>query len=182
MSVPASPDGDGSATLDRVLPRSHAHGHGDEARLVQILLVEDNPADIELTRQALTEGRVANEVHVVGDGEEAMGFLRQQGAHAAAPRPDLVLLDLNLPRKDGRQVLVELKGDEDLCTIPVVVLTTSAVDEDILHAYRQHVNSYIRKPVRLDELIRVVCSIDEYWLGIVALPPRLVRPREQPQA
>jgi CheY-like chemotaxis protein len=143
----------------------------NEARLVQILLVEDNPADIELTRQALAEGRVANEVHVVQDGESAMEFVRRRGDFAQAPRPDLMLLDLNLPRKDGREVLVELKRDEELCTIPVVVLTTSAVDEDILHAYRQHVNSYIRKPVKLDELIRVVCSIDEYWLGIVALPP-----------
>jgi two-component system, chemotaxis family, response regulator Rcp1 len=141
------------------------------ARLVQILLVEDSPADIELTRQALAEGRVANEVHVVEDGEAAIDFIRRRGAFAQAPRPDLILLDLNLPRKDGREVLAELKGDPDLCTIPVVVLTTSAADEDILHAYRQHVNSYIRKPVRLEELIRMVCSIDEYWLGIVALPP-----------
>jgi two-component system, chemotaxis family, response regulator Rcp1 len=141
------------------------------ARLVQILLVEDSPADIELTRQALAEGRVANEVHVVEDGEAAIDFIRRRGMFALAPRPDLILLDLNLPRKDGREVLAEIKSDPDLCAIPVVVLTTSAADEDILHAYRQHVNSYIRKPVRLDELIRVVCSIDTYWLGIVALPP-----------
>jgi CheY-like chemotaxis protein len=159
-----------SSPAERLQPASGSRT--GEARLVQILLVEDNPADIELTRQALAEGRVANEVHVVGDGEAAMAFVRREGEFSGAPRPDLVLLDLNLPRKDGRQVLVELKGDPDLCTIPVVVLTTSAVDEDILHAYRQHVNSYIRKPVRLEELIRVVCSIDEYWLGIVALPPR----------
>jgi two-component system, chemotaxis family, response regulator Rcp1 len=146
-------------------------GPGD-ARLVQILLVEDSPADVELTRQALAEGRVANEVHVAEDGEVAIEFLFRRGAFGRAPRPDLVLLDLNLPRKDGREVLAELKSDPDLCTIPVVVLTTSAADEDILHAYRHHVNSYIRKPVRLDDLIRVVCSIDEYWLGLVALPPR----------
>ena len=175
-------DGGGSNLDSPSQPHTRGRRHAEQARLVQILLVEDNPADIELTRQALAEGRVANEVHVVGDGEAAMEFLRQQGAHTDAPRPDLVLLDLNLPRKDGRQVLVELKGDEFLCTIPVVVLTTSAVDEDILHAYRQHVNSYIRKPVRLDELIRVVCSIDEYWLGIVALPPRFTRRSEEPQA
>jgi CheY-like chemotaxis protein len=143
-----------------------------EARLVQILLVEDSPADVELTRQALAEGRVANEVHVAGDGEVAVDFLHCRGAFARAPRPDLVLLDLNLPRKDGREVLAELKSDPELRSIPVVVLTTSAADEDILHAYEHHVNSYIRKPVRLDDLIRVVCSIDEYWLGLVALPPR----------
>jgi two-component system response regulator len=155
---------------------------GGTARLVQILLVEDNPADVELTRQAFAEGRVANDVHVVGDGEAAMEFVRREGEFVDAPRPDLMLLDLNLPRKDGRTVLVELKNDPDLCTIPVVVLTTSAVDEDILHAYRQHVNSYIRKPVRLDELIRVVCSIDEYWLGIVALPPVSTQGSAQSQA
>jgi CheY-like chemotaxis protein len=172
MSTP--PKAETPATFENERPQTHVAGGAGEARLVQILLVEDNPADIELTRQALAEGRVANEVHVVGDGEAAMEFVRREGDYAEAPRPDLMLLDLNLPRKDGRAVLVELKGDADLCMIPVVVLTTSAVDEDILHAYRQHVNSYIRKPVRLDELIRVVCSIDEYWLGIVALPPRLV--------
>ncbi len=160
----------GSAPTSR-LSREPAPRRTEEPRLVQILLVEDNPADIELTRQAFTEGRVANKVHVVEDGEAAMAFVRRDEPYAEAPRPDLMLLDLNLPRKDGREVLVELKNDANLCTIPVVVLTTSAVDEDILHAYRQHVNSYIRKPVRLDELIRVVCSIDEYWLGIVALPP-----------
>ncbi len=160
----------GSTPTSR-LSREPAPRPADEPRLVQILLVEDNPADIELTRQAFTEGRVANKVHVVEDGEAAMAFLRREEPYADAPRPDLMLLDLNLPRKDGREVLVELKSDANFCTIPVVVLTTSAVDEDILHAYRQHVNSYIRKPVRLDELIRVVCSIDEYWLGIVALPP-----------
>jgi CheY-like chemotaxis protein len=173
---------DDATTIEPTPPRSPGPARAEAARLVQILLVEDNPADIELTRQAFAEGRVANEVHVVGDGEAAMQFLRQEGEYEHAPRPDLMLLDLNLPRKDGRAVLVELKSDHDLCTIPVVVLTTSAVDEDILHAYRQHVNSYIRKPVRLDELIRVVCSIDEYWLGIVALPPNLTRAAGQSQA
>ncbi|MHB8492200.1 MAG: response regulator [Solirubrobacteraceae bacterium] len=140
--------------------------------MVEILLVDDNPADVELTRQALAEGKVANTVHVVCDGEAAMAFVRRQGPYEQAPRPDLVLLDLNLPRKDGREVLVELKNDADLCTIPVVVLTTSAADQDILHAYRNHVSSYIRKPVRLEEFIRVACSMDEYWLGIVTLPPQ----------
>jgi two-component system, chemotaxis family, response regulator Rcp1 len=143
---------------------------GGGARLVQILLVEDSPADVELTRQALKEAKVANEVHVVEDGEAAIDFVRSSGAYADAPRPDLILLDLNLPKKDGREVLVELKDDPDLRRIPVVVLTASAADEDILKAYEQHVNSYIRKPIRLEDFIKVVQTIDEYWLGIVSLP------------
>jgi two-component system response regulator len=142
------------------------------ARLVQILLVEDSPADIELTRQALTEAKVANEVHVVMDGEAAMDFVHRRGNYPDAPRPDLILLDLNLPKKDGREVLSELKGDPQLHRIPVVVLTTSGSDEDVLRAYDHHVNSYVRKPVRLAEFIEVVRSIDDYWLGIVSLPPR----------
>jgi chemotaxis family two-component system response regulator Rcp1 len=141
------------------------------ARLVQILLVEDSPGDVELTRQALYSGKVANKVHVVADGEAALAFMRREAPFADAPRPDLVLLDLNLPRKDGREVLVELKADPDLRAIPVVVLTTSATDQDILHAYEHHVSSYIRKPVHLEEFMQVVCSIDDYWLGIVTLPP-----------
>ena len=145
------------------------------ARLVQILLVEDNSADVELTRQALSEAKVANTVHVVEDGEEAMDFVHGRGDHADAPRPDLVLLDLNLPKKDGREVLIDLKRDPDLHSIPVVVLTTSPSEEDILRSYDEHVNSYIRKPVRLDDFINVVRSIDEYWLGIVLLPPNVGR-------
>ena len=141
------------------------------AWLVQILLVEDSPADVELTRQALLEAKVANTVHVVRDGEAAMEFVRRQGAHRGAPRPDLILLDLNLPKKDGREVLVDLKHDPDLHSIPVVVLTTSASDNDVLLSYDEHVNSYIRKPVRLEDFIQVVRSIDAYWLGIVSLPP-----------
>ena len=142
------------------------------ARLAQILLVEDSPADVELTRQALADAKVANHVHVVEDGEAAMNFLRREGEHENAPVPDLILLDLNLPRKDGREVLAEIKADPRLKTIPVVVLTTSAADEDILTAYSHHVNSYIRKPVRLSEFVKVVDSIDDYWLAIVTLPPR----------
>jgi CheY-like chemotaxis protein len=142
------------------------------ARLAQILLVEDSPADVELTRQALADAKVANHVHVVEDGEVAMSFLRREGRYADAPVPDLILLDLNLPRKDGREVLAEIKADPRLKTIPVVVLTTSAADEDILAAYTHHVNSYIRKPVRLSEFVKVVDSIDDYWLAIVTLPPR----------
>jgi two-component system, chemotaxis family, response regulator Rcp1 len=140
------------------------------AWLVQILLVEDSPPDVELTRQALAEAKVANEVHVVEDGEAAMDFVRRQGAYEHAPRPDLVLLDLNLPKKDGREVLAELKSDSDLHKIPVVVLTTSALDEDVLKAYEEHVNSYIRKPIKLEDFMKVVRSIDDYWLGIVSLP------------
>ena len=138
---------------------------------IQILLVEDNPADIELTRQAFSEARVANQLHVVQDGEAAIRFLRRQGAYDRAPRPDVVLLDLNLPKKDGREVLAEVKRDPDLRTIPVVVLTTSAGEEDILGAYQDHANSYVRKPVRFEDFIKAVREIDDYWLGIVALPP-----------
>jgi chemotaxis family two-component system response regulator Rcp1 len=141
-------------------------------RLIQILLVEDSPADIELTIQALLEAKVANEVHVVSDGAQAMEFVRRTGTHREAPRPDLILLDLNLPKKDGREVLSDIKGDPDLARIPVVVLTTSAADEDILSAYDHHVNSYIRKPLRLDDFIQMIRSIDDYWLGFVCLPPR----------
>ena len=140
------------------------------ARLVRILLVEDSPADIELTRQALAEAKIANEVIVVGDGETAGQLLRREGAYSESERPDIILLDLNLPRKDGRELLAEIKRDPDLSVIPVVVLTTSASDEDVLEAYRAHVNAYIRKPVRLMEFINVVRSIDEHWLGVVTLP------------
>jgi chemotaxis family two-component system response regulator Rcp1 len=144
----------------------------NRARLIQILLVEDSPADVELTRQALLEAKVANEVHVVGDGDAAMEFVRRSGAHPDAPRPDLILLDLNLPKKDGREVLLEIKSDPALARIPVVVLTTSAADQDIVAAYDHHVNSYIRKPIRLDDFIQMMRSIDNYWLGFVCLPPR----------
>jgi two-component system, chemotaxis family, response regulator Rcp1 len=140
-------------------------------RLPRILLVEDSPADIELTRQALAEAEIETEVTVCPDGEAAGSYLRREGDHASAPRPDLILLDLNLPKKDGRELLVEIKRDPDLSLIPVVVLTTSASEDDVLHAYREHVNCYIRKPVRLQDFINVVRSIDEYWLSIVTLPP-----------
>jgi len=141
-------------------------------RSVQILLVEDSPADVELTRQALAAGKVANEVHVAADGEQALAYLRGEGKYAGAPRPDLILLDLNLPRKDGRELLAEVKADPQLKSIPVVVLTTSAADRDIRYAYEQQASSYIRKPVRLEEFMRVVLTIDNYWLGIVSLPGR----------
>jgi CheY-like chemotaxis protein len=144
-----------------------------DGRLINILLVEDNPADVRLTQEALKEAAHARtRLHVAGDGVEAMEFLHREGSFAAAPRPDLMLLDLNLPRVDGRQVLAEVKGDPELRRIPVVVLTTSPSEDDILHAYDQHVNSYIRKPVDLDQFLHVLRAIDDYWLGSVCLPPR----------
>jgi CheY-like chemotaxis protein len=144
-----------------------------DGRLINILLVEDNPADVRLTQEALKEAANARtRLHVAGDGVEALEFLHKEGSFASAPRPDLMLLDLNLPRVDGRQVLAEVKGDPDLRRIPVVVLTTSPSEDDILHAYDQHVNSYIRKPVDLDQFLHVLRAIDDYWLGSVSLPPR----------
>ncbi len=141
------------------------------AEIARILLVEDSPSDVELTQEALAQAKIANELFVVRDGEEAMEFLEQRGAHSDAPRPDLILLDLNLPRKDGREVLKEIKENATLCAIPVVILTTSASDEDILRSYELRANSYIRKPVDLEQFTHIVQSIDEYWLGIVRLPP-----------
>ena len=139
---------------------------------VEILLVEDNPGDVRLTKEALKEGKMLNDLSVAADGVEAMEFLRRQGKHANAPRPDLILLDLNLPRKDGREVLAEIKGDKDLRRIPVVVLTTSKDELDILRTYDLHVNCYITKPVELDQFIDVVRKIEGFWLTIVKLPPK----------
>ena len=141
------------------------------ARPVQLLLVEDSPGDVELTREALEEARVANTLHVVSDGVEAMEFLRRQGRFADAVRPDLVLLDLNLPRKDGRQVLAEIKEDPELRRIPVVVLTTSQAEKDVLAAYQLHANAYIVKPVDLQQFLDVVRSVEGFWLAVVKLPP-----------
>ena len=141
-----------------------------EARLIQILLIEDSIAEVELTREALIDAKVANQLHVATDGEQALEFVRSQGSFAEAPRPDLIILDLNLPRKDGREVLAELKEDPDLARIPVVVMTTSDSERDVLAAYDHHVNAYIRKPVDLERFVEVVKSIDDYWLGIVTLP------------
>jgi two-component system, chemotaxis family, response regulator Rcp1 len=139
-------------------------------RPIQILLVEDNPGDVLLTKEALTEGKVANNLAVAADGEEALAFLRREGKFAGASRPDLVLLDLNLPRKDGRDVLAEIKDDPDLRRIPVVVLTTSGAEEDIVKTYDLHANCYIRKPVDLQQFLQVVRAIDDFWLTIVRLP------------
>jgi CheY-like chemotaxis protein len=143
----------------------------EENRPVEILLVEDNPGDERLTREALKEGKVYSNLYWVKDGVEAMAFLRKQGKYAASPRPDIVLLDLNLPKKDGREVLEEIKTDEDLKRIPVVVLTTSKAEEDVLRTYNLHANCYVTKPVDLEKFIVVVKSIDRFWLTVVTLPP-----------
>ena len=137
---------------------------------IQVLLVEDNPGDVRLTREALKDGRLLNSVSVVGDGMEALSFLRREGKYAEAITPDLILLDLNLPKKDGRQVLAEIKADPRLRRIPVVVLTTSSAEEDILKTYDLHANCYITKPVDLEQFIRVIKSIEDFWLTIVKLP------------
>ena len=137
---------------------------------VEILLVEDNPGDVRLTIEALKEAKVINSLTVLKDGVEALAFLRRQGEYAQAQRPHLIVLDLNLPRKDGREVLAEIKADDSLKRIPVVVLTTSQDEQDVLKSYNLHANCYIAKPVDLDQFIRVVRSIEDFWLGIVVLP------------
>ncbi len=142
------------------------------ARVVEILLVEDNEGDVRLTREALKEGRIRNRLSVVQDGEQALAFLRREGVHADAPRPDLILLDLNLPRLDGREVLAAIKNDPALKSIPVVVLTSSRTEQDLLRAYDLHANCFITKPVEFEQFIEVVRSIEDFWLTIVVLPPR----------
>jgi len=143
-----------------------------EVRSAEILLVEDNPADVGLTREALDDAKVANRLTVVNDGVEAMAYLRREGKYANATRPDLILLDLNLPKKDGRSVLADVKADESLKRIPVVVLTTSAAEEDIYRAYGLHANCYICKPVDFGTFVMIVNSLESFWLSIVKLPPR----------
>lgn len=137
---------------------------------IEILLVEDNAGDIRLTKEALKEGKVLNKLTVVQDGVEALFCLRRQGQYAEARRPDLILLDLNLPKKDGREVLQEIKNDESLKRIPVVILTTSQDEQDVLKTYGLHANCYITKPVELEQFITVVKAIEDFWLGIVVLP------------
>lgn len=137
---------------------------------IEILLVEDNPGDVRLTQEALREGKVKNNLHVARDGVEALAFLRREGVHKDAARPDLVLLDLNLPRKDGREVLAEIKADPALKMLPVVVLTTSSAENDIVNTYSLHANCYITKPVDLEQFVKVVKSIDDFWLTVVRLP------------
>ncbi len=145
--------------------------NGDRVNPIEILLVEDNPADVRLTQEALKEEKIHNNLNVVNDGVEALSFLRREGQHARAVRPDLILLDLNLPRKDGREVLLEIKNDEKLKSIPVVVLTVSEADADILESYNLHANCYITKPIDLIQFSKVVKSIQDFWLTIVKLPP-----------
>jgi CheY-like chemotaxis protein len=139
---------------------------------VEILLVEDNPGDARLAREGLSECKIHNNLHVAEDGVKAMAFLRRQGEYAKVPRPDLILLDLNLPRKDGREVLQEIKEDESLRLIPVVILTTSRAEEDILKTYSLHGNCYVTKPLGLQQFLDVVRSIEEFWFSIVKLPPK----------
>jgi CheY-like chemotaxis protein len=139
--------------------------------LITILLVEDNPGDVRLTREALKEGKIRNVMYDVKDGVEALAFLRQTGEYANMVRPDLILLDLNLPKKGGLEVLAEIKADRDLKRIPVVILTTSQAEQDVLRSYNQHANAYVAKPVDLDQFIVVVKSIEDFWLEIVKLPP-----------
>ena len=138
--------------------------------VVEILLVEDNPGDVRLTQEVLKDGKVRNNMSVVMDGVDAISFLQQTGEYAGAPRPDIILLDLNLPKKDGREVLAEIKADPDLKNIPIVVLTTSSAEQDIFRSYDLHANCYITKPVDLDQFIRVIRSIEDFWLTIVKLP------------
>jgi two-component system, chemotaxis family, response regulator Rcp1 len=138
---------------------------------IEILLVEDNPGDVRLTKEALKEGKVYSNLHTVKDGVEAMEFLRREGKYKGVPRPDIILLDLNLPKKDGREVLQEIKTDEQLRRIPVVVLTTSKAEEDVLRTYDLHANCYVTKPVDLEKFMVVVKTIDSFWLTVVTLPP-----------
>ncbi len=140
--------------------------------LIEILLVEDNPGDVRLMKEALKDAKVFNNLSVAGDGEEAMAFLRKEGIYADTPHPDLIMLDLNLPKKDGREVLAEIKADPELKRIPVVVITTSRAEEDIIKTYNLHANCYVTKPVDLDQFIKVVQSIEDFWLSIVKLPTR----------
>lgn len=139
---------------------------------IEILLVEDNPGDVRLTQEVFKESKIRNKLHVVKDGVEAMDFLRRQGKDTNGGRPDLILLDLNLPKKDGREVLAEIKADDDLKRIPVVVLTISKAEEDILRSYSLHANCYLTKPIEFEQFFNLVKYIEEFWLTIVKLPPR----------
>jgi chemotaxis family two-component system response regulator Rcp1 len=141
------------------------------AQPLEVLLVEDSPGDVRLTKEALKDAKVHINLRVVRDGIDAMAFLMREGEYATVPRPDLILLDLNLPRKDGREVLKEIKENQELKSIPVVILTTSASEADILRSYLLHANCYITKPVNLDGFLTVVKSIDSFWLSVVKLPP-----------
>ncbi|HQU28281.1 MAG: response regulator [Nitrospiraceae bacterium] len=140
---------------------------------IEILLIEDNPADIRLTQEAFREARLQNTVHVVQDGVNAMAFIRQTAPFQQAPRPDLILLDLNLPKKDGREVLKEIKSDAHTRTIPVVVLTTSDDEADVLRSYNLHANAYLVKPIDILQFIKMIQSLEDFWLSVVKLPPKV---------
>jgi chemotaxis family two-component system response regulator Rcp1 len=142
----------------------------ESGKPIEILLIEDNPGDIRLTQEALKEGKIRNDFFVVRDGVEALDFLFKRGQYKDAPRPDIILLDLNLPKKDGREVLEVIKADEKLRQIPVVILTTSKAEEDILRTYNLHANCFITKPVELEEFMHVVKTIEDFWLTVVRLP------------
>lgn len=142
-----------------------------QQRRIEVLLAEDNPADVRLTRDALRESRMRINLSVASDGEETMAFLRRRGKYAGAPRPELVLLDLNMPKMDGREVLVEMRKDPSLDCIPVVVLTTSDAEEDIVRSYKLHANGYVTKPTYLDQFAAVVKSIEDFWMRVAKLPP-----------
>lgn len=146
---------------------------GFQAEPAQILLVEDNPGDVRLTKEAFKQGRIENALHVVSDGTEALDFLSQRGEYADAPRPDLILLDLNLPGKDGEDVLEELKDDPALRSIPVIVLTSSRAEEDVVKSYELHANAYLTKPVDPDEFIETVRAFEKFWFSVVRLPPEV---------
>ena len=141
-----------------------------KANPIELLLVEDNPVDIKLTTRALKEGKLLNNLSIVRDGVEAMEFLSQEGEFSEAPRPDLILLDLNMPRKDGREVLSEIKNDDNLKNIPVIVLTTSDAEQDVLKSYNLHANSYITKPVDFEQFVEAIRRFEEFWLTVVRLP------------
>jgi len=141
-----------------------------EGRAAEILLVEDNPGDVRLAKEGLKESKVTNNLHVVEDGEEAIAFLRKEGEYSNAVTPDLILLDLNLPKKDGREVLAEIKADEQLRRIPIVILTTSKAEEDIIKTYNLHANCYVTKPVDLDQFVKIVKSVNSFWFEMVTLP------------
>ena len=156
-----------SSALDQIVERMSVAETGFE-----ILLVEDNPGDVLLTREAFNEGRLAHHLSAVGDGEEAIQFLRREGKFVDAPRPDVILLDLNLPKKDGRELLAEIKEDPLLRYIPIIVLTTSDAEQDVWRAYKLHANCYLTKPIEVDDFIRKIRSLEDFWLTVVRLPAK----------
>lgn len=144
----------------------------ESSQAIEILMVEDNPSDVRLTIEAFKDAKVLNNMSVASDGEDALKFLKREGRYKDSPRPDLILLDLNLPRMNGKEVLGEIKRDPDLKRIPVVVLTTSDNEQDVRRAYDLHVNAYVRKPVDLDQFIKIVEAVEDFWLSVVKLPPK----------